>query len=620
MQRLVAGLAFALVVALVCCEQPKPLKRTQETAPESLVYEDAPFTLSVGVEIVDPFLPTVEGGTPVNFTVSPALPGGLVLDIGAGTLAGKPEFVSPKQAYTVIGSNGLGSVETTFDLEVIDPNAATTMMMTGTTGPTTVTGSMMATAPSGLAYPLPDASYVINNAITMNTPSVSGTAPFTFAISPVQPAGLSFDTTTGTIAGTPTILQARTPYTVTATNNLGMTSTMIHIEVASSAVAPVLSGYTDDGATYSKGVQITDNVPIVSGTPPLTYTLLDPLPAGLSLQSDGKITGTPTAATALGTYRVKVENGAGSSTFAVTLTVIVEAPSLTFPASAVTFGKGGTIDTLTPTVTGSPPFTFGVANLPPGLVFHPDGTITGAPSATGVTTTTITATNSAGSDPFDIDITVVELIAYPATAFVYITPGTAIPPADVSPTILAPNHLALTVTPAMPNGLQVHPTNGNLFGPPTALSPVVATNYVVSFESSTTPGLRGKASFSLQLVAPSPPAQPTGSSGVVSPTGVYFAANMAGASAACTNTVDPPSPTIQKGGAIGFKLMSQDFAGSWTNSITPAPGWPSLGCYLLTNVGSTCVFGVNDSGTFTYDVHHNVGGGCAKGGTITVNP
>jgi hypothetical protein len=52
----------------------------------------------------------------------------------------------------------------------------------------------------------------------------NGISPYTFAVSPSLPSGLSFNTGNGEITGTPTVLSSSTSYTVTVTDSLGATS------------------------------------------------------------------------------------------------------------------------------------------------------------------------------------------------------------------------------------------------------------------------------------------------------------------------------------------------------------------------------------------------------------
>ena len=64
------------------------------------------------------------------------------------------------------------------------------------------------------------------------TPTVSGGAVVSWSISPAVPSnGLSFDTTTGAISGTPNVTSPTTTYTITATNSGGSDTTTIQITV-----------------------------------------------------------------------------------------------------------------------------------------------------------------------------------------------------------------------------------------------------------------------------------------------------------------------------------------------------------------------------------------------------
>lgn len=67
---------------------------------------------------------------------------------------------------------------------------------------------------------------VQNMAATAFTPvtATGGTTPYTYAASPALPNGLTLDTATGQISGTPTIASSATNYTITVTDAASQTS------------------------------------------------------------------------------------------------------------------------------------------------------------------------------------------------------------------------------------------------------------------------------------------------------------------------------------------------------------------------------------------------------------
>ena len=64
-------------------------------------------------------------------------------------------------------------------------------------------------------------SKTVNTAISGYTISSTGGTIASYAISPTAPAGLTFNTTTGLLSGTPTAVAGATAYTITATNASG---------------------------------------------------------------------------------------------------------------------------------------------------------------------------------------------------------------------------------------------------------------------------------------------------------------------------------------------------------------------------------------------------------------
>jgi hypothetical protein len=61
-------------------------------------------------------------------------------------------------------------------------------------------------------------SFTVDVAITSLTPTTTNFTATHFAVSPALPTGLSLNSSTGAITGTPTVLQASLPYTVLASS------------------------------------------------------------------------------------------------------------------------------------------------------------------------------------------------------------------------------------------------------------------------------------------------------------------------------------------------------------------------------------------------------------------
>lgn len=176
------------------------------TAPESLSYSNNPVVYAVG-NAITPNHPVSTGGAITAYTVTPALPDGLVIDPQTGVLSGTPSAITAAADYAVTGSNSEGAVTIELNVEVRD----------------------QVSPPSNLTYSNVDAIYLVRQPITANHPTAMGGDIGAYAVSPALPAGLSMDVHSGVISGTPTVLQDRQAYTITASNAAGDTTAQIAI-------------------------------------------------------------------------------------------------------------------------------------------------------------------------------------------------------------------------------------------------------------------------------------------------------------------------------------------------------------------------------------------------------
>jgi hypothetical protein len=193
-------------------------------------------------------------------------------------------------------------------------------------------------APSSVAYTDETLVMTKGTAISQNSPTYEGETATSWSVSPSLPSGLSFNTSTGVITGTPSVVSALANYTVTASNDGG--SDQVQLTFTVNDIAPSSLSYASSPMSLIKDAAISAKSPTVSGGAVTSWSVSPSLPAGLSLNgSTGVITGTPTVASSQSSYTVTASNSGGSTTASIQIAVTVATPLVTPPVAYVSGSK-----------------------------------------------------------------------------------------------------------------------------------------------------------------------------------------------------------------------------------------------------------------------------------------
>lgn len=314
------------------------------------------------------------GGTgPYTFSVTAGtVPPGMALS-STGYLGGNPT-VSGSYSFTVQATDTTGQ--------------STTQILNMVVNPT----------PSILTTSLPLG--VVGSTYSQTLRSTGGTLPNTWSITyGALPGGLTFDTGTGTISGTPTASgTSRVTFKLTDSTTLASSTRTMDLQINS--VLDISTPTSGQGAPTSSviGQAYTSTFIGNGGTPPYLWSVTGGhLPDGLALNPyTGVLSGTPSTA---GTYsyvvqlsdmnNTKIEKtyttqAAISGTGLRISTTSLPQAVVNSPYSQTLIGAGGTT-----------PYTWAVSSgaLPPGLALSSDGVISG------------TATSVAAAQPFEVTLT-----------------------------------------------------------------------------------------------------------------------------------------------------------------------------------------------------------------------
>ncbi|WP_165781747.1 putative Ig domain-containing protein [Leptospira adleri] len=411
------------------------------------------FTRHASASPVHPFVT----GTVTSCSSDIPLPAGLTLSSDC-TITGAPTVAQPSTNYTITASNAFGNASVVISIAVNE------------------------TAPTSLNYAGNPFVLTKDTPIASIIPTITGTV--TSCSTDISlPSGLTINSTTCAISGTPNTVQTATNYIVTASNAFGSISRNINITV--NLAPPSALNYAGGPFIFSQGATITTLNPSITGT--ITNCVTDiPLPVGLAINAmTCAISGTPTSTQAATNYLVTASNAFGSISTGISITVNLAPPSgLNYAGSPYVFTKDAVIATVTPTITGTVTNCTTDISLPAGLSIHSiTCAISGTPTLTqGPTNYNVTASNAFGSTTQTITISVnvapPSALNYAGSPFVFTQNATI---SSVTPTFTG-TATSCTTDIALPTGLAIDSTTCVISGTPTV--PQAATNYVVTAGNS----------------------------------------------------------------------------------------------------------------------------------------
>ena len=397
-----------------------------------------------------------------------------------------------------------------------------------------IAGCASGSPPIALTFPSGSAQAIDNGQSVNITVNGSGTKGVTWSLN--GPGTLSNQTLTSVTynaTATGAVLPAKATAPASATHSAStsaadpmatVTATSVADPSKSAAVTisitPPPAIPTTSLPAGTEGTAYNQTVASSGGAGTLTFTIsTGSLPAGLSMDTSGHITGTPTGPNGTATFTVKITDSSNGGALSSTqnLSILINLPPApTITTTSLPAGVEGTAYSQTIAATGGlTPYTFTISSatgLPAGLTMDASGHIAGTSTGpNGVSNFTVKVTdksNPAQSAAQNLSITVT---LPPAPTITTATLPAGVEGTAYSQAIQATGFgtLAYSISAGtLPAGLSLNAATGAITGTP--LGPNTTSNFTVTVTDSSNPKQTGSRALSIVInLPPAPVISPT---------------------------------------------------------------------------------------------------------------